>query len=48
MSFEKPPVAINSDMERKIVFSCYPNEMLVEVMAVVKKIIEEAQSPESR
>ncbi len=25
MSFEKPPVAINSDMERKIVFSCYPN-----------------------
>lgn len=44
----RPPPITNQENESKLLFSCEPGEMLVEVMAVMKKVLEELQPAESR
>jgi hypothetical protein len=48
ISFARPSIMTNVESEKKILFVCYPNETLVEVMAVANKILEDIQPPESR
>ena len=36
------------ETERKLLITCYPSEMLIELMAVLKKIMEETQQQINR